>query len=142
MRRLFLLTSLLACAAAAAACTNNPTTTTPSTTNTQTFTETFTGTVTVNGADTHSFASGTGTSIVATLSSLDPNDPNNPTTVGFSMGTFNTANVCQTILSNDKANVGASITGTATTLGNFCVRVYDVGLLTAPVNYTVTVVHP
>jgi hypothetical protein len=33
------------------------------------------------------------------------------------------------------------VTGTAQQTGNFCVRIYDVGKLTASTNYTIDVTH-
>jgi len=49
--------------------------------------------------------------------------------------------VCQIILANDAATSLGVVTGTASTAGNFCVRVSDVGRLTAPTDYEITVRH-
>ena len=102
-------------------------------------TETFTGTLTVNGAATHNvFTSATGT-VTATLTSLGENPPEK---VGFSMGTLAGA-TCTVILHNDSAVVTSNLLGTVTTLaGSICVRVHDVGALKEPVSYTFTVTHP
>ena len=102
-------------------------------------TETFNGTLTVNGAATHQFfTSATGT-VTATLTSLGENPPEN---VGFSMGTMS-GSTCNIVLANDRAVVTSIVTGTVSTLsGALCVRVYDVGKLTGPVDYTFTVSHP
>lgn len=102
-------------------------------------TETFTGTLTVNGAQTHQFfTSATGT-VTATLTSLGENPPE---MVGFSMGTMSGA-TCNVVLANDRAVVTTVVTGTVSTLsGALCVRIYDVGRLTGPVDYTFTVSHP
>ena len=102
-------------------------------------TETFTGDLTVNGAQTHSvFTAATGV-VSATITSLGDNPPSK---VGFSMGTLSGA-TCSVVLHNDQAVVTSVLTGTVTTLaGALCVRVYDVGALTAPVSYTFTVTHP
>ena len=102
-------------------------------------TETFTGTLTVNGAVTHNvFTLATGT-VSATLTSLGDNPPEK---VGFSMGTLSGA-TCAVVLHNDAAIVSSNIIGTVTSLqGSICVRVHDVGVLTEPVSYTFTVTHP
>ena len=60
--------------------------------------------------------------------------------VGLSIGTWNGV-ACQIVLANDNAASGASVTGTATVTGNYCVRVYDVGKLTQAAGYQITVTH-
>jgi hypothetical protein len=102
-------------------------------------TETFTGTLTVNGAVTHNvFTAATGT-VGATLTSLGDTPPER---VGFSMGTLAGA-TCSIVLTNDNAVVTTNLIGTVTTLqGSLCVRIHDVGVLTEPVAYTFTVSHP
>ena len=103
-------------------------------------TETFTGTLTVNGGATHPvFASATG-QVVATLTSLGENPPSK---VGFSMGTLGVTGVCNIHLRNDNAVVNSALTGTVSSLGgSLCVSVYDTGAMSAPVDYTFTVSHP
>ena len=103
-------------------------------------TESFTGTLTVNGGVTHPvFTSATGT-VTATLTSLGETPPEK---VGFSIGTLTPANTCNIVLANDSAVVTTVVTGTVSSLaGSLCVRVYDVGVLTGPVDYTFTVSHP
>lgn len=102
-------------------------------------TETFSGTLTINGAATHNvFNNATGT-VTATLTSLGENPPSK---IGFSLGTLS-GSTCALVLTNDSAVVTSIITGTVSTLaGSLCVRVYDVGAMTAPVDYTFTVSHP
>ena len=97
--------------------------------------ETFTGTVTVNGAHTSSFAVTRAGSISARFASLSVSDA----VVGLSLGTWN-GQVCQIILANDNATVSSVVPGTAS-VGAFCVRVYDVGRLTGPVDFEVVVTH-
>jgi hypothetical protein len=102
-------------------------------------TETFTGTLTVNGAQTHNVFTGATGVVSATLTSLGENAPEK---VGFSMGTLAGA-TCTVVLHNDNAVVTSSLTGTVANLaGSLCVRVFDVGTLTGPVDYTITVSHP
>jgi hypothetical protein len=102
-------------------------------------TDTFSGTININGAATHNvFTSATGV-VSATLTSLGDNPPEK---VGFSMGTLAGA-TCNVVLHNDNAVVTSNLTGTVATLaGSLCVRVYDVGSLTESVSYTFTVTHP
>lgn len=138
MRLLILRVLLASLAVTAAACSGLidelPTTPDPVIT-----TETFTGTLTVNGGQTHQFfTSATGT-VTATLTSLGETPPAN---VGFSMGTMAGA-TCTIVLANDQAVVTSVLSGTVSTLqGALCVRMYDVGKLTGPVDYTFTVSHP
>jgi hypothetical protein len=103
-------------------------------------TDTFTGTLTVNGAQTHNvFTSATGM-VTATVTSLGENAPEK---VGFSMGTLSTIGACTVVLHNDNAVVNSSLSGTVASLnGSLCVRVFDVGALKATVDYTITVSHP
>jgi hypothetical protein len=102
-------------------------------------TETFTGTLTVNGGQTHQFFTSATGAVTATLTSLGETPPE---TVGFSMGTM-AGSTCSIVLANDQAVVTSVLTGTVSTLqGALCVRMYDVGKLTAPVDYTFTVSHP
>jgi hypothetical protein len=99
-------------------------------------TETFTGTLTVNGAQTHSFSTGSG-QLTATVTTLSPDST---AVVGISLGTWN-GTTCQIVLANDNATQAGFVTGAASTTGSFCARVYDVGRLSAATDYTVTVVH-
>jgi hypothetical protein len=102
-------------------------------------TETFSGTININGAATHNvFTTATGP-VTATLTSLGDNAP---AKVGFSMGTLSGA-TCSVVLHNDTAVVTSALSGTVSSLaGSLCVRIYDVGALTESVSYTFTVNHP
>ena len=139
MRAIILLSLVLSAAFVAAGCdgeiNNIPTTPDP-----VFVTETFTGTLTINGGQTHNvFTSATGM-VSATVVSLGETAPDK---VGFSMGTLSTVGTCTVVVSNDNAVVNTSLNGTVASLnGSLCIRVYDVGSLTAPVEYTITVNHP
>jgi hypothetical protein len=100
-------------------------------------TEASTGTLTVNGASTFQFAVQQTGSVTATLTTLS----DVAATVGLSLGTFNVAGACQIIIANDNATQGITVAGTATATGTFCARLYDVGKLTAPVDYQISVTH-
>ena len=106
-------------------------------------TETFTGTVNPAAGATHSFVTLVGGPIVATLTAVGPDASKN---VGFSLGTFNsTLNVCTAVFDNPAALQAFEFKASASTIGEYCVRVYDNGNITTdavPYTYTVTVAHP
>jgi len=111
----------------------NPTPGTPPTS----VTESYSATVTVNGANTQPFTVSTIGTVTAKISALAPDAT---VTVGLSLGTWNGA-ACTLIITNDAAVLNTTVTGTAQTVGQFCVRVYDIGKLTAPTDYTVDITH-
>ncbi len=124
-------------------CGSDSTPTAPTTTVT-TVTEAFEGTLQRNAALTHAFIVGTPGTVTVSLSSVTSEhyDSASPTVIGFSLGTWNTTTeLCQVVLANDQAIAGRIIVGTAQNSGAFCVRVYDVGRITEPTSYTLTVVH-
>lgn len=115
---------------------------------TSTTTETFTGLLNARGANVVSFVTQTGGNVTATLTSVGPDATQ---TIGFSLGTFNTAsNTCQIVFDNTAALQAAVFNTQASTVGSYCVRVYDNGSVAAAVangtatafTYTVTVTHP
>ena len=104
-------------------------------------TETFSGTLTVNGAQTHFVFLGATGPVIATLTSLGDNPPSK---VGFSLGTLaGTTCTSNPTLYNDSAVVTTMLSGSVQTLaGSLCARIYDTGALTEAVPYTFTVSHP
>jgi hypothetical protein len=129
--------ALLLLAPLAAACgDDNPTT--PTAPTPVAVTETFSGTLTPNGGRTHEFVVQQAGTVTVRLSALAPDDTIN---IGLSLGTWNGA-VCQAILSNDRAALNATVTGTAQQTGLFCGRVYDAaGSLTTATDYTIDITH-
>ncbi|MGE3955317.1 MAG: hypothetical protein AB7H96_01260 [Vicinamibacterales bacterium] len=130
--------ALLVVALGAAGCSNNtPTTPTPTPTPTQ-VSDTFNGTLTRNGAASYAFNVSAAGAVFATLASVaDSTVP-----VGMSLGIWNTTtSACTVVLANDNAIQGTTITGSASGIGQLCVRVYDVGKVADPLDYQVTVVH-
>lgn len=102
-------------------------------------TDTLTGTLTRNGADTRPFSVTRSGSVTATIASLAPD---NTVTIGLSLGTWN-GTACSAVISNDSATVGTSVVGAADREGRLCVRVYDAdGTLPQPTDFELTVVHP
>ena len=117
--------------AAASATTSNPST------------DTFTGTLSQNGAFTHIFTVTTLGSVTVTITSLAPNTTQ---VVGLSLGVWNGTS-CSTSpatggSATDVASTGSSITLNTTAAGNLCARLYDVGFVTTPVLYTMQITHP
>jgi hypothetical protein len=131
------LAAIVAAALAAAACGNNSTTT-PTPITPDPVTDTFNGTVTVNGASNFPFSVSSAGLITVTLTSL----AGDGTVVGLSLGTWTAAtSSCSAIISNDTAVQGSILTGQATSIGNLCARVFDVGRISEPQDYQLTVVH-
>jgi len=133
----FLAVALAAVALGAGACDDNNSPTLP--TNPEppaTVTETFTGTVNPNGAVTHSFSTESAGTLTATLTVVSPN-----VKIGLALGTWNGIS-CKIEIAADAAQQGVTVTGTASALGAFCARIYDVGELTENVSYEVRVTHP
>jgi len=141
MRRTLHLSVILAAGLAASACNNNnPFLTQPTDTSTPAVstTDTFDGSVTVNGGTTNPFIVNRAGTVTALVSALEPADA----TVGFLIGTWNsTTNSCQLVIVNDAAVAGNTLIGTASVSGNFCVRIFDTGRMKGPVNFQVQVTH-
>jgi len=131
---------LAALVALAGACGSTTTTPTPTVV---TVTATYSGTLIAASAGTFSFTTLTGGAISATLTALGPD---NTKTVGFSLGTFVTAsNTCTVIMDNSAAAQAFAFNATASSIGTYCVRIYDNGNVTTdkvPYTFTITVTHP
>ena len=100
----------------------------------------FSGTVTPNGAATHTLMTSTGGLVTATLTKLEGPEGQ---VIGFSLGNV-IGSACSVVLANDNATAGAVLSGTLSGTTNLCVRMYDAGTLPGgtAVSYTVEVVHP
>jgi hypothetical protein len=125
--------------AASTAC-DDPGPTTPTDPNPEptTFTETFSGVLSRNGALTFPFAASTAGTATATLASVLPD---NTIALGFALGTWN-GQSCQSVISNDNAIEFTQIAGTIGSAGVLCLRIYDIGRIATTTNFTITVVHP
>jgi hypothetical protein len=132
-----LLAAALTLAIAAAGCSDPelPVTPTPVA---PTISDTFTGTLTQFGANSHPFAVQQVGGIRVVVTSVEPS-----AAIQIGVGTPSTASgACLTLSSTiSVASPGFQIAGTATVVGNFCVSVSDAGNLVEPVNYTITVLH-
>jgi len=134
-----LLASAIVAMSAACGDSGNPTVPTP--TPSPGVTETFPGSINVNGAQTFSFTIATGGFVTATLTAVGPDTA---TLIGLSIGTINNS-VCTVTgqgLFLDKAPQGASIIASVSAPGTLCLRVYDAGTLTGPTTFSVDVAHP
>jgi hypothetical protein len=128
--------ALLAAAICSSACDNGPTITAP--TPGPIVTDTFTGTVTLNGSITHSFVTSGAGAVTATITAVDPSG----SVLGFQLGTWNTV-TCTAVVSNDLATVNSVLGGNTQSSSSLCVKLHDPnGALTdQTVTYTVTVTH-
>jgi len=139
MQRAFWKSLVLAAVVMAAGCDNDvgntPTEPPP------TVIDTFTGTITVNGAMTHTFDLAAAGTVTATLTQITPDST---VLVGFALGTWNPSTLsCTLTIVKDDAVQGQVHIGSASGFGTLCVRIYDpASRLTEPVEYTVTVEHP
>jgi hypothetical protein len=144
MHRLNARAVLLAVAVlATGACSNDTLSSLTTPTTPTTFTDTFTGTLSKNGAFTHSFTTANLGAVTAAILNLQPTSAQ---ILGLSLGVWN-GSACSTSpatggSSSDIATTGSSITLNATAAGSLCVRLYDVGFINEPVLYTLQVTHP
>jgi ABC-type Fe3+-hydroxamate transport system substrate-binding protein len=129
---------LLAVAILAMGACSNSALTTATTTAPCPCTDTFSNTLSVNGAFTHTFTITNLGSVTAAIVSLGPNSAQ---ILGFGLGVWNGTS-CTVASSSDTATTGSTITLNASAAGTLCVRLYDVGFITTPVLYTLQVVHP
>jgi hypothetical protein len=136
MIRMISFSALIFACAFAASCGDDPATpSTPVETPVQ-INESFQGTLNLNGAFTHVFATERAGQATASLTSLSPDSA---AIVSFMFGTWN-GQYCQVILVKDDATTGQNLVGNASQ-GSFCVRIADIGRLTAPTDYAITVAH-
>lgn len=137
-RRLVSGAVLLSAAAILAGGCNNPPATIPTQPSPVPVTETFSGTLSVNGGITFPFIVASPGVLTGVLTTLAP-DP--LVIIGIALGTY-TGGTCQLVLTNDDSSQGATITGVVNAQGALCARVYDSkGQLTQPVTFTITVAH-
>ena len=101
-------------------------------------TDGWSGTLSKNGAFTHSFNINSLGAVTASLIALAPNSAQ---IVGLQLGVWN-GNSCTAASSIDTATSGSTITLNASSAGTLCVRLYDVGFVTDPVLYQLQIVHP
>jgi len=111
------------------------TTTSPS----PTITESFTGSITLNGAVSYFFSTNASGFVTATLRTLAPDQTMQ---IGLALGTWNGQN-CATTISNERAGQGITVTGSVSGSGNLCVRIFDANAtVITPSQFEIVVVHP
>jgi hypothetical protein len=152
VRRSFVPFLLAAALATGSACNNDTTSTADTSTTTTspstafTVTDTFSGSLTTNGASSYSFTVQAAGTVFLTLTTLTDSVDSGitPPAVGISLGTWNgTACAVQTGIFTDNAGAGASIAGSVPGAGVLCARIYDpASRVTDALNYTMTVTHP
>ena len=104
----------------------------------QNVTETFTGTLTPGGGQTHLFTTlGKGT-IAATMTAIGDD---NTRILGLSLGNWQN-NACQIAAANDSAIANFTMAASVTSAGNLCARVYDSRGIPDETTYTLQIVHP
>jgi len=140
MKASFALAAIALLVGAAACNKDNTTAATPTTPAVTRTTDTFSGTMPIGGSAFHSFTVTVTGTIDVTLTAATP-----PATIvmGVSVGTPADGKCTALPGASVNASAGASaqLSGLASP-GTLCVDVHDVGNQTAPVSYTVTVVHP
>jgi hypothetical protein len=141
MRRPFLrcLVLPLALALSAGACSDDPDTTPPTVPSQVNITETFTGSITKNGAVSFPFTAIAAGTATASLIAVGP-DAAIP--VGISVGVWNGTS-CAVAIANDNALQGYVLTASINAAGSICLRLYDAaGRVGSTLTFTVEVVHP
>jgi hypothetical protein len=138
VRLVRVLLAVFAVTAGAAGCGSTTTATTTTTTAPSvSITETYDGTVSVNGAATFSFGVVGAGAVTATYKSMSPAAD---ATMGLALGIWNGA-TCQVIIANDNAIVNSTVIGQASAAGNLCVRAYDIGKLTGTQTVELSITH-
>jgi hypothetical protein len=105
---------------------------------TPTVTESFTGALNKNGAQTFPFSASANGQVTATLAELS----SSAVPISIALGNWN-GTTCQVVLANDNAIQGTFVTGSMSAAGNLCLRLSDAtGNLEGTVTFKVDVVHP
>jgi hypothetical protein len=141
LTRSLLLRSLavLAVAATGVACDDaGPTNPTDPTPVAETYTETFSGTLSRNGSITFPFTAAAAGTATASLAAIGPD---NTIALGFAMGTWN-GQACNLVISNDNALEFTTLTGSIGSSGALCLRISDIGRVATTATFTMTVTHP
>ena len=109
-----------------------------------TVTDTFSGSISSNGAASHNFTATAAGTVTTTLAAVGPDALGADGTalvVGFGIGTWS-GTTCTIVQAQDRAVQSSVLYSNVNASGDLCVRVFDVGNVTTPVDYTVRVVHP
>jgi hypothetical protein len=128
------------------ACGNSPSTTSPSTTSTtpSRTTELFTGNLAAGDSQFYSFTVGQSGTTDITLVSLTPAGTARPALtnpVGLGIGTPAGTGCSLSTALTAQPGLAAQLS-TSTPATTYCVDIYDIGSVTAPVAFTIRIVHP
>jgi hypothetical protein len=109
-----------------------------STSSSTTTPDTFNGTLSVQGSNLFTFTVAQAGTVSVTLSTLSAS-----VAVGLGIGTPSGTASCTLTTSNASAVAGSTAQIVVTeNPGSYCVSIYDVGKLTGPATFTVSVAHP
>jgi len=103
-------------------------------------TDTFTGTLGVNGQQSYVFNASNSGEYAVTLNSLTP-APSSSIFVGLAIGQ-NTTGGCVPLQTNAFSTIGFQALSGPITPGSWCVVIFDVGTLTQNENFSVAISHP
>jgi hypothetical protein len=101
--------------------------------------ESFDGTVTPQGFSSHPFKTDRTGEISIKLTALAPL---NNVPLGIIWAQADSNGNCVSVIQSSVANLNLPAISGQIFSGNYCVLVYDLGILTAPETYTVVVSHP
>ncbi len=99
----------------------------------------FSGTVTPQGFTQHTFSVNKTGEISVKITALAPL---NNVPLGVIWAQADSNNACVSVIQSAVANLNLPAISGQIFSGNYCVLVYDLGILTAPETYTVVVSHP
>lgn len=131
----------LACSDAETPTSPTTTTTTATTIASPTVTEEFTGTVRAGSFSFYSFTVVENGTVNVTLTSVDGTGVPSTVWLGLGLGTPSGEDCATTTTVNTAAGIAAQLTGTYAP-GVYCARVYDIGNLFAPANFSISIAHP
>jgi len=114
-------------------------TTSPSPTPSAGATETFSGTLALQGASLYTFTVAQAGTVSVTLSSLSPS-ATSPVSLGLGTPTGTTTCVASSSIPKAVAGSAPQITVTENP-GTYCVNIADVGSLTSPSTFSITITH-
>ena len=98
--------------------------------------ETFSDTLLVLGANTHTFTVNALGAVKVSLTSVEPG-----VAVGLGIGTPSLGSCSVIDKVQTVASTAVQLSGTATVPGLYCVTIYDLGNLVEPAVYTINVLH-
>ena len=134
--------ALLLLASLGVGCRNSPGTTSPSTTTTGPATETFTGSLDVNGSSFYSFSVASLGTVSVMLASITMGNPGPAAAIPVSLGLGVPAGIgCGVTTAVTVAPALTSQIASSLPAGIYCVNIADIGNMRAPINFAIRIVH-